>query len=273
MELMPSPRIILFSSAAFFARPLSQTFDLLADTGYEGAEVMVTKDPASQDPNRMRALAADHGLTIGAIHAPCLLLTRRVWGTDPIAKVERTIEVAADAEIPIVVVHPPYRWQRSFRRWLEDRLPDLMETSGVTVAVENMFPVRVGGREMTFHANQDLEELDGLPDIVLDTSHAAVAEHDLVEVRRRFDRRIRHVHLSDNAGKGWDSHLPPGEGVLPLDAFLDDLASSDYAGAISLEVDLRRYLTDADRLQAIMISMREGVERRLAEPVTRLEAG
>ena len=42
---------------------------------------------------------------------------------------------------------------------------------------------------------------------------------------------------------------------------------------ISLEVDLRRYLTDADRLQAIMISMREGVERRLAEPVTRLEAG
>jgi sugar phosphate isomerase/epimerase len=81
------------------------------------------------------------------------------------------------------------------------------------------------------------------------------------------------VHLSDNAGKGWDSHLPPGEGVLPLDAFLDDLVSSDYAGAISLEVDLRRYLTDADRLRAIMISMREGVERRLAEPVTRLEAG
>ena len=96
MEAMPSPRIILFSSAAFFARPLSQTFDLLADTGYEGAEVMVTKDPASQDPVRMRALAADHGLTIGAIHAPCLLLTRRVWGTDPIANVERTIEVAAD---------------------------------------------------------------------------------------------------------------------------------------------------------------------------------
>src|SRR4029077_8007900 len=148
-----------------------------------------------------------------------------------------------------------------------------MRSAGVTVAVENMFPVRVGGREMTFHADQDLEELEGLPDIVLDTSHAAVAEHDLVEVRRRFDGRIRHVHLSDNAGKGWDSHLPPGEGVLPLDAFLDDLASSDYTGAISLEVDLRRYLTDADRLRSIMISMRENVERRLAEPVTRLEAG
>jgi sugar phosphate isomerase/epimerase len=269
---MPSPRLV-FSSAAFFARPLSDTFRLLAETGYEGAEVMVTKDPASQDPVRMRALAAEFGLTIGAIHAPCLLLTRRVWGTDPIGKVERAIEVASAAEVPLVVVHPPYRWQRSFRWWLEDRLPGLMRSAGVMVAVENMFPVRVGGREMTFHANQDLDELEGLPDLVLDTSHAAVAEHDLVEVRRRFSGRIRHVHLSDNAGRGWDSHLPPGEGVLPLGAFLEDLAASDYAGAISLEVDLRRYLTDAERLHALMISMREGVEQRLAEPVGRREAG
>ena len=272
MHGMPSPRI-LFSSAAFFARPLAQTFHLLAETGYEGAEVMVTKDPASQDPALMRALASEHGLTIGAIHAPCLLLTRRVWGTDPIGKVERAIEVASAAEIPLVVVHPPYRWQRSFSRWLEESLPDRMRSAGVTVAVENMFPVRVGGREMTFHADQDLEELEGLPDLVLDTSHAAVAEHDLVEVRRRFDGRIRHVHLSDNAGKGWDSHLPPGEGVLPLGAFLDDLSSSDYTGAITLEVDLRRQLTDPAALQAIMVSMRETVERRLAEPVRRREAG
>ncbi len=272
MDGMPSPRV-LFSSAAFFARPLSATFRLLAETGYEGAEVMVTKDPSSQDPVRMHALAAEHGLTIGAIHAPCLLLTRRVWGTDPIGKVERAIEVAADADVPMVVVHPPYRWQRSFRRWLEDRLPALRAETGVTVAVENMFPVRVGGREMTFHANQDLEDLEGLPDLVLDTSHAAVAEHDLVDLRRRFDGRIRHVHLSDNAGKGWDSHLPPGEGILPLGSFLDDLVRSEYEGAVSLEVDLRRYLTDPDQLRAIMIRMREGVEQRLAVPLDRRRAG
>jgi hypothetical protein len=53
MQGMPSPRI-LFSSAAFFARPLAQTFLLLAETGYEGAEVMVTKDATSQEPAQMR---------------------------------------------------------------------------------------------------------------------------------------------------------------------------------------------------------------------------
>jgi sugar phosphate isomerase/epimerase len=254
----------MFSSAAFFARPLADTCRLVADAGYEGLEVMVTKDPASQDPTSMRRLARQHGIEIGAIHAPSLLLTRKVWGTDPIAKIDRAIDVAQRAEIPVVVMHPPYRWQRGYRAWLEEELPDLEERTGVTVAIENMFPVRLGERSVTFHANQDLEDLEGLPHIVLDTSHAAVANHDPIEVRRRFGSRIRHVHLSDNAGKGWDSHLPPGEGVLDIDGFLDDLVVAGYDGTVSLEVDLRRQSTHPGSLAEVMVSMRERCERRLS---------
>jgi sugar phosphate isomerase/epimerase len=260
---MASP-LVLFSSAAFFARPLSWTFRLAAECGYRGVEVMVTKDPESQDPARIRSLADEFGLTVGAMHAPCLLLTRKVWGTDPIGKIDRSVEAAADADVPVVVVHPPYRWQRAYRQWLLDDLPSLEERTGVAVAVENMFPVRVAGRDVTFHSNQDLEQLEGLPHLVLDTSHAAVAKHDLRTVRRLFGPRLRHVHLSDNAGKGWDSHLPPGDGVLDLDGFLEDLAASDYDGAVSLEVDLRPALGDEDRLAATMVRMRERTERALA---------
>jgi sugar phosphate isomerase/epimerase len=261
-EMATTP--IHFSSAAFFARPLSETCRLVAEAGYPGLEVMVTKDPASQDPGAMRRLAVAHGLKIGALHAPSLLLTRKVWGTDPVGKIDRAIQVAQDAGIPIVVTHPPYRWQMSYRRWLEERLPGLSERTGITVAIENMFPVRVGGRGVTFHSNQDLDELEGLPDLVLDTSHAAVAGHDLALVWRRFADRIRHVHLSDNAGRGWDSHLPPGEGILDLDAFLRALASDGYDGSLSLEVDLRRFLTDAASLHRVMVAMRERVEANLA---------
>lgn len=254
---------LLFSSAAFFARPLDATFRLIAECGYGGAEVMVTKDPASQDPAQIRMLADRYGLTIGAIHAPALLLTRRVWGTDPIGKIETAVDVARRAEVPLVVMHPPYRWQREYRAWLRDTLPGVEERTGVIVAIENMFPVHVGSKPLTFHSNQDLDELDDIPHLVLDTSHAAVAKHDLVGVRQRFASRLRHVHLSDNAGKGWDSHLPPGEGILPLDDFLDDLVASGYAGHVSLEVDLRRHLTDPERLRAILVAMRERAEARL----------
>lgn len=260
---MTSPPV-LFSTAAFFGRPLEQTFRLAADAGYAGVEVMVTKDPASQDPARIRRLAERYGLAVGALHAPCLLVTRTVWGVDPVGKIERSVAVARDAGIPLVVVHPPYRWQRGYRRWLDDELPRRAATSGVIVAVENMFPVHVAGRPLTFHANQDLDALEGLPDLVLDTSHAAVADHDLLTVRRRLNGRLRHVHLSDNAGKGWDSHLPPGDGVLPIDAFLEELALDGYAGAISLEVDLRRTMGDPAELRRVMTAMRARCESALA---------
>ena len=259
---------LLFSSAAFFARPLDQTFRLAAETGFSGVEVMVTKDPASQDGGRMSRLADQHDVRIGAIHAPCLLLTRKVWGTDPVGKINRSIEVAQEAGVPVVVVHPPYRWQISYQRWLRDRLPELSSDTGVVVAVENMFPLWIGERGLTLHANQDIEELNEMPDIVLDTSHAAVAGHDLVQMRRRFGERIRHIHLSDNAGRGWDSHLPPGEGVLDIDGFLDDLVTGGYDGDVSLEVDLRRYLTDDEKLREVMVSMRERCQERLGAPAT-----
>jgi sugar phosphate isomerase/epimerase len=258
---MASPDL-LFSTAAFFARPLADTFALVAECGYDGVEVMVTKDPASQDPERMRKLAAEHGLRIGALHAPALLVTRRVWGTDPIGKIDRAIRVAEQAEVPLVVMHPPYRWQRGYRRWLLEDLPKLEDTTGVTVAIENMFPVHIGSRPLMFHANQDLDELDGIPHLVLDTSHAAVARHDLLQVRRRFGERLKHVHLSDNAGRGWDSHLPPGDGVLALNEFLDDLALN-YSGTVSLEVDLRKYLTEPRRLREVLVRMRESTAARL----------
>lgn len=259
---MPSPPV-LFSTAAFFGRPLEQTLRLAADAGFAGVEVMVTREPASQDPVQMRRLADRYGLEIGALHAPCLLVTRTVWGADPVGKIDRSVAVAERAGIPLVVMHPPYRWQRGYRRWLDVELPRRAAASGVTVAIENMFPVRVAGRPLTFHADQDLDALEGLADLVLDTSHAAVADHDLLAVRRRLNGRMRHVHLSDNAGRGWDSHLPPGEGVLPIDAFLDELAVDGYAGAVSLEVDLRRSLGDPAELLRVMTSMRRRCESRL----------
>jgi sugar phosphate isomerase/epimerase len=259
---MSGPSVGL-STAAFFAAPLADTLALAADCGYRYVEVMVTKDPASQDPEEMRRLAEAHGVEIRALHAPALLLTRSVWGTDPIGKIDTATRVAKAAGIPLVVMHPPYRWQHAYRRWLLASLPDVEERTGVTVAIENMFPVHIGSRPLMFHANQDLDQLAGLPHLVLDTSHAAVARHDLSAVRETFGERLRHVHLSDNAGKGWDSHLPPGEGVLDIDGFLRGLGASDFAGTVSLEVDLRRRVADPAALRTLLISMRERTEAAL----------
>jgi sugar phosphate isomerase/epimerase len=259
------PRIAC-STVSLFSHSLHEIFPLLAETGFEHLELMVTKDPDTQDARRVSELAEDHGLGIAAIHAPFLLMTRGVWGAEPVGKVFRAIDLAERVGAPLVVVHPPFRWQTRYRAWLREELPGLAERTSVRVAVENMFPVRIRGRSLgTFHAIRTLEDLEGFDDVVLDTSHAAVAGLDLLDALAALRTRLAHVHLSDNAGKGWDSHLPIGDGVLPLAAFLDRLASSGYAGAISLEIDLRRHADDPEGLRRTLLANLEFCSARLRQ--------
>jgi sugar phosphate isomerase/epimerase len=262
----PAPHVIC-STVSVFSKPVAEAFAVVAAAGFEGIEVMVTAVQDTQDAGRLRELAAAHDLPVQAIHAPFLLTARKVWGTDPVAKIDHAITLAEDVGAGIVVVHPPYRWQSGYRRWLDEQLPHLAERTDVQLAVENMFPLRVRGRKVaTFHARQGLDDLERFPHVVLDTSHAAVAGLDLREVMTLMGPRLVHVHLSNNAGKGWDSHLPLDQGVLDLEAFLDALAASGFTGTISLELDLRRYLADPEALHDVLVGSREFCQRRLALP-------
>lgn len=243
MSGFPRPSL-LCSTVSMFSAPLDRAFGLVADAGFDGIEIMVAKDPDTQDPERLQELSEDHGLPVLAVHAPFLLVTRSVWGRDPVGKIERAVALAADVGAPLVVVHPPYRWQAGYRRWLSERPAD-DGGSAIVVAVENMFPLRIGGRKLGhLHAGRPLEDVEGFPMVALDTSHLAVAGLDPVETATSLGDRLAHVHLSNNAGRGWDSHLPIDDGVLDLERFLETLAARDYRGAISLELDLRDHLDD-----------------------------
>jgi len=261
----PRPKIA-FSTAPFFRRPVREALRHAADAGFEAVEVMVTQDPHTQEPHLLRPLADEHGLRIDAIHAPFLLVTRRVWGAEPTGKIYRAVHLAEEVGAPLVVIHPPYVWQVRFRRWAQENLAEFSERTGVTVAVENMFPIRLrGDRGLRFHASQDLEDIDRFPHLVLDTSHAAVSNLDIREFYGQYRDRIRHVHLSNNAGKGWDSHLPVHQdGVLPLGEFLGDLAADGFTGSVSLELDLRPWMQDEDELRGVLVQNREFCERRLS---------
>jgi len=256
---------IVCSTMSVFSMPLHDVFPLFSETGFDGLELMVTSDPDTQDADRVSDLSERHLLPVRAIHAPFLLMARRVFGADPVAKIERTVELAQHVGAPLVVVHPPYRWQTRYRRWLDERLARVVAQSGVRVAVENMYPVRVRGRRVVrFHDVVGLDDLERHPAVVLDTSHAAVAGIDLLEALARLGDRLAHVHLSNNAGRGWDSHLPPNEGVLDLDGFLDALGATGFGGAISLEIDLRSLRETPSSLRDTLARSRELCHARLA---------
>jgi sugar phosphate isomerase/epimerase len=255
------------STISVFPKPLDQAFALIAQSGFDGAEIMVTTDPDTQDAARIRGVSEDHDLPVVAVHAPFLLMARRVWGRDPVGKIERAVELALRVAAPVVVVHPPYRWQTTYRRWLDERSSAAAEAWGVRIAVENMFPLRVRGRSVArFHARQSLEDLERFDAVTLDTSHLAVAGLDPVEAIERLGDRLAHVHLSNNAGRGWDSHSPLDEGVLDLGRVLETLAARGYRGAVSLEIDLRSHTKDEPALRSVLTRSREICESRLTLP-------
>ncbi len=110
---------------------------------------MVGTDPASQDVDRLERLSNEHGVAILAIHAPCLVITQRVWSSDPWVKLQRAQAAAERLGAQTVVVHPPFRWQREYGRAFRRGLDAMTNETDVRFAVENMFPLRVRGHEVS----------------------------------------------------------------------------------------------------------------------------
>jgi sugar phosphate isomerase/epimerase len=215
--------------------------------GYDGVELMVWTDPVSQDIAEVAKLAERHGLPVLSVHAPCLLITQRVWSPDPWIRLTRSVEAAKRLGAPTVVVHPPFRWQREYARRFVKGVAELEAESGIAIAVENMYPWRAAGREIAAYA-PDWDPTDEPYDnITLDLSHTAVSGSDALAMADAVGDRLAHVHMADGTPSPRDEHLIPGRGTQPCAQLLDRLARQSWSGSIVLEVGTRRAKTPAER--------------------------
>ncbi|MCX2969834.1 sugar phosphate isomerase/epimerase [Streptomyces sp. JHD 1] len=215
--------------------------------GYDGVEVMVWTDPVSQDVEALRRLADQHGVPVLAVHAPCLLITQRVWSTDPWAKLTRARAAAERLGADTVVVHPPFRWQRSYARAFVEGVWRMAHETDVRFAVENMFPWRYRDREMQAYApGWDPTEED-FRHFTIDLSHTATARTDTLAMLDRMGDRLGHVHIADGNGSAKDEHLVPGRGSQPCAEVLTRLAATGFEGHVVVEVNTRRAMSSAER--------------------------
>jgi sugar phosphate isomerase/epimerase len=208
---------------------------------------MVWTDPVSQDIEALRRLSDYHAIPILAVHAPCLLITQRVWGTDPWAKLLRAQQAAERLGARTVVVHPPFRWQRDYAREFVEGLARMREVTDVRFAVENMFPLRARGRQVVPYA-PDWSPLDhDYEHVTLDLSHTSVSDSDALAMAAELGDRLAHVHMADALGSNRDEHLVPGRGRQPCAELLERLAGNNFTGTVVVEVNTRRCDNRADR--------------------------
>ncbi|MFC4001734.1 sugar phosphate isomerase/epimerase family protein [Prauserella oleivorans] len=230
------------STASVWPLRARSAFELAAALGFDGVEVMVWADPESQSVSALRRRSRETGVPVLAIHSPCLLITQRVWSPDPVVRLRRSVEAAMDLEARTVVVHPPFRWQRRYADAFADLVAELEESSGVAIAVENMFKVRPpGGRNggvSAFRPSIDPTDV-GYSNYTLDLSHTAAAGMDALDLADRMGERLTHVHLADGSGAAKDEHLMPGRGTQPCAELLERLATNGFGGQVVLEVNTR----------------------------------
>ena len=239
--------MIALSTASVYPETTANGFELASRLGYDAVEVMVGIDPISQEVDAVRHLSDYHEVPVCAVHAPCLLITQRVWGLEPWGKLEKSAEMASAVGADVVVVHPPFRWQRDYARGLVEGIAALEQRTGVAFAVENMYPWRAARREMEVYVpGWDPSEQD-YANTTIDLSHTSVARSDPVAMAQRLGGRLRHIHLTDGTGSAKDEHLVPGRGTQPVAELLEHLAAEEFAGHVVLEINTRKAATREDR--------------------------
>ena len=255
------------STASVYPLRTEAAFEYAARLGYDGVELMVWAESVSQDIEAIAELSRRYVMPVLAVHAPCLLISQRVWGANPIAKLDRSVRAAEDLGAQTVVVHPPFRWQRRYAEGFSEQVVRLEASTGVIVAVENMFPFRadrfLGGTQASiermrkrggkpgpaisaFSPSYDPLE-GGHAHYTLDFSHTATAGTDALDMARRMGPGLAHLHLTDGSGAYIDEHLVPGRGTQPTVEVCQMLAASAFSGHVILEVTTSSARTEAER--------------------------
>ncbi|MFZ2512648.1 MAG: sugar phosphate isomerase/epimerase [Gordonia sp. (in: high G+C Gram-positive bacteria)] len=284
------------STASVYPQNTEAAFAYAAEIGYDGVELMVWSDPVSQDIAHIAHLSQQYQVPVLSVHAPCLLISQRVWGRDPSAKLVRSVQAAEDLGADTVVVHPPFRWQRDYVRGFDRLVRRLEAESDVKVAVENMFPLRAdrmfgagarsaqrmadrgghpGFATSAFGKSIDPTD-DGYDNYTLDLSHAATAGLDALGLADRMGSGLRHLHLTDGTGAATDEHLIPGDGTQPCVEVCRRLAESDFGGAVVLEVHTTGAKSKAERTALLTRSLefaRRYLDRGETAPEADVERG
>lgn len=234
------------SAGSVYPGGVADAFAMAQSLGYDGVEVMVWSEKASQDAVRLASLSEDHGQPVLAVHAPTLLVTRGVFGSDPWDKIDRTIELAHYLGAPTVVLHPPFFWQTRYARSFVAGVARREATTGVHLAVENMFT----WRPRSAHSTRDFQAYSptwdpvgqGYHSVTLDISHAATSGSDALAMARSLGPTLRHLHLTDGVPGPLDDHLLPGQGNQDCAGVLAHLASTGFeegGGQVVVEVTTR----------------------------------
>jgi sugar phosphate isomerase/epimerase len=263
-----------YSTAALAHLPVSRSFTFARELGLTGIELALTPLLYNRGPARLCRFAVQTGVQVRSLNLSAL----GDMALDPILTAGFAAFAMALPECRVVVLPTPpaashlNEYLTTLQRYTEA----LDDHAAVTIVNAPGNATEKGPLDRFPQLRRIVEEWE--LGYTFDTSHAASNGWVITEPLPQMGGRLRNVHLSDfrqaaAGGSGTPPLLPgpsreaqlrraPGEGVLPLRAFLRALQRRDYDGLLTIdmcEVGLRAWWPPAlyQRLSAAVTFCRE----------------
>lgn len=239
-------------------------FEAAKLVGYDGIELMVSPSKLTQDVDYVRSLVDETGIPVTSVHAPTLLLCKFVWGTAPEGKLVKSVDFANRIGANTVVVHPPFKTNEYAGRFI-DVANKLTRDNKVDVAIENMFPWVMKGREVQVYGPSWEETCERSDQLTFDFSHAALSGMDIMTFFNKYWHKVRVIHFTDGSKrtrvKGVkgdaikDEHMLPGKGDMPIREVYALLKEKGWNGETILEINTRKHRTMTNKLPDLTHSL------------------
>jgi sugar phosphate isomerase/epimerase len=240
------------STGCFHDRGILDCLEPIRNAGFMTLEICSSAPHLDYNDRSMVARAAERiaelRLEPYSFHAP---FSERIDITHPdsasrqraLDEIRRAADAAATLGARHFVIHPgPERGDLPGNERLQrmtnaagvlDAVARHCHDRGVMLVLENMLPHLFSG-----HVQDLLWLLGALHEtdvgVCLDTGHAFLSG-DLHTVVHKLSGHLWMIHANDNGGER-DDHLPPGDGKIPWEALLRQVAASGFHGGIILEI-------------------------------------
>jgi sugar phosphate isomerase/epimerase len=233
-----------FSTGTFYYRSLDYSLRLARDLGFDGVELAIGPEALYLGAAPLLRAIDRVGVPVLSVHPP--LFRMPGWPRWTTHRIPRVMRLARDLGAELGVTHT-----------MRFRDPDSPRNAHFSQAIRLGQAAGGGQAALTIENSQynrrkRLAYLDHLQRLVnyartrdcgitFDTCHAGASREDILRDYDLVRPLLRNIHLSDVIWRDGQprTHVIPGDGVLPLRAFMERLAQDGYDGLVTLELHPR----------------------------------
>jgi sugar phosphate isomerase/epimerase len=261
---------VSFSTGTYYHRSLAYSLRLAAETGFDGVELVVGPEYLMRGLEPLRHAVRLADVPVLSVHPPFFRLPG--WPRPFAQAIPALTSITRELGAELAVVHTPLLTSEQSPR--TERF-----ATGLRLGLEAGGPQTQLTIENSQYADRKRRYvLDDLRTVVrfaqahgcgvtFDTCHAGANGEELMACYEIVRPVLRNVHLSDVSWHNGrhHTHLPPGEGELPLGALLAALARDGYTGLVTLEIHPRyaglwSRVASAQRLRKALTFVRAAAE-------------